>query len=169
MARDDEFVGYYAAKVASVRNVAYLLCGDWHLAEDLAQTAFVKLYRAWSRITTREPLDRYVHRVLVRTYLDERRRPWRRRESPVDPYDGALDLAGSTPSTDERLHLLAALDQVPPRQRAVLVLRYWLDLPVAEAATWLGCSEGTVKSQAARGLDALRAHLTADLPTGGRP
>jgi RNA polymerase sigma-70 factor (sigma-E family) len=167
MARDDEFVAYYTARVAAVRKVAYLLCGDWHTAEDLTQTTFVKLYRAWPRVGGGESLDRYVHRVLVRTYLDERRRPWRR-ESSVDPLASSLEQAAPAPVTEEKLHMLAALNRLAPRQRAVLVLRFWLDLSVAEAATLLNCSEGNIKSQAARGLASLRRHLDPATPTGGR-
>jgi RNA polymerase sigma-70 factor (sigma-E family) len=169
LARDDEFASYYAARAAAVRNVAYLLCGNWHTAEDLTQTAFVKLYRAWSRVSQSESLDGYVHRVLVRAYLDERRRPWRR-EEPVEP-GPALDRAWNAPSGDDRLFLLKELAAMPPRQRAVLVLRFWLDLSVAEVAEMLGCAEGTVKSQTVRGLASMRTRLGAgaELTTEGRP
>jgi len=166
MTRDDEFAAYYRSRAAAVRNVAFLLCGNWHTAEDLTQNAFVKLYRVWPRVSQSGSLERYVHQVLVRSYVDERRRPWRR-ESPTEPYSTALDRTMPESTTDERLLLLAALDRVPPRQRAALVLRFWLDLPVTEVAELLGCAEGTVKSQTTRGLATLRAHI--GIATGGRP
>ena len=78
MARDEEFAAYYASRGVAMRGTAYLLCGDWHLAEDLTQTAFVKLYGAWSRVSRHEALDQYTRQILVRAFLDERRRPWRR-------------------------------------------------------------------------------------------
>ena len=82
--RDSEFTAYYAARGTTMRNTAYLLCGDWHLAEDLMQTAFVKLYRVWGRVKRHDSLDAYVRQVLLRAFLDERRRPWRR-EHAVEP------------------------------------------------------------------------------------
>src|SRR3982750_2296369 len=90
-ASDEEFVAYYTARAGQLRNTAYLLCGDWHLAEDLTQTTFTKLYRAWSRIDRHEVLDQYARQVLLRTFLDERRRPWRR-EKPTLPEDAVLDV-----------------------------------------------------------------------------
>jgi RNA polymerase sigma-70 factor (sigma-E family) len=155
--RDTAFAEYFAARSASMRGTAYLLCGDWHRAEDLVQTAFTKLYLVWNRVARHEVLDAYVRRILVRTFLDERRRGWWRRERV-----GGEDAERPTPpdSAENRLVMLRALAAVPPRQRAVLVLRYWEDLPIDEVAALLGCSAGTVKSQAARGLDTLRGLLT---------
>ncbi|SCG43064.1 SigE family RNA polymerase sigma factor [Micromonospora halophytica] len=155
--RDTAFAEYFAARSASMRGTAYLLCGDWHRAEDLVQTAFTKLYLVWNRVTRHEVLDAYVRQILVRTFLDERRRGWWRRERV-----GGEDAERPTPpdSPENRLVMLRALAAVPPRQRAVLVLRYWEDLSVDEVAALLGCSAGTVKSQAARGLDTLRGLLT---------
>ncbi|MGB2569436.1 SigE family RNA polymerase sigma factor [Micromonospora citrea] len=155
--RDTAFAEYFAARSAAMRGTAYLLCGDWHRAEDLVQTAFTKLYLVWNRVARHEVLDAYVRQILVRTFLDERRRGWWRRERV-----GGEDAERPTPadSPENRLVMLRALAAVPPRQRAVLVLRYWEDLSVDEAAALLGCSAGTVKSQAARGLDTLRGLLT---------
>ena len=142
-----------------LRRTAFLLCGDWHQADDLVQTALVKLYVAWPRIRATESPDGYAHRTLVRCYLDERRRPWRR-ESPSDLLDHD---AVTTRATDELLDLRAALARLPKRQRATLLLRFWVDASVAETAAALGVTEGTVKSQAARALDTLRARLV-DVP-----
>ena len=139
----------------SLRRTAYLLCGDWHQADDLVQAALVKLYVAWPRIRQSETPDGYTHRILVRCYLDERRRPWRR-ESPVETID---DGAAVTGSADDLLDLRAALARLPRRQRATLLLRFWLDASVAQTADALGCSEGTVKSQTARALNTLRELL----------
>jgi RNA polymerase sigma-70 factor (sigma-E family) len=156
--RDTEFAEYFASRAAVMRNTAYLLCHDWHLAEDLTQTAFTKLYLGWSRISRRDTLDNYTRTVLVRAFLDERRRPWRR-ERAIDPDGEVFDVAAHDPEVAERLALQAALARVPPRQRAALVLRFFADLSVEETAQILGCSSGTVKSQTARGLDKLRMHL----------
>ncbi len=155
--RDQGFADYYASRGAVMRNTAYLLCGDWHLAEDLTQTAFTKLYLAWRRVERHEALDQYLRRTLVRAFLDERRRPWRREHAtaPVELIDGLVNDS----SPEDRMVLRAALDAVPPRQRATLILRFWVDLSVEQVADTLGCSTGTVKSQTARGLQTLREVL----------
>ena len=158
-APDDEFVAYYAARADHLRNTAYLLCGDWHLAEDLMQIAVTKLYRAWHRIERHDTVDQYARRVLLRAFLDERRRPWRR-EFSTTPHNPALDhVTADTPSTDERMVLRSALQRIPKRRRAVLVLRFFADLSVEQVADILGCSTGTVKSQTAHGLANLREVL----------
>ena len=149
------FRAFAVMRRPSLRRTAFLLCGDWHQADDLVQAALVKLYVAWPRIRESEPPDAYAHRVLVRCYLDERRRPWRR-ESPVDTVD---DNAAPGRPSDDLLDLRAALAQLPRRQRATLLLRFWLDASVAQTADALGCSEGTVKSQTARALTTLRGLL----------
>ncbi|WP_405430072.1 SigE family RNA polymerase sigma factor [Micromonospora sp. NBC_00617] len=154
--RDKAFAEYFAARSGAMRGTAYLLCGDWHRAEDLVQTAFVKLYLVWHRVARHEVLDNYVRQILVRTFLDERRRGWWRRERVGG--DNAEHPAPPN-APENRLVLLRALASVAPRQRAVLVLRYWEDLSVEETAALLRCSPGTVKSQAARGLDTLRGLL----------
>jgi len=165
--QDTEFVAYYEARAAVVRKTAYVLCGDWHLAEDLSQIAFTKLYRAWHRLERHETLDGYVRRVLLRAFLDDRRRPWRR-EYPISPDSPMLDSAiDGDLGSDERDTLLAALARVPERRRAVLVLRYWEDLSIEQVAELLGCSTGTVRSQASRGLNDLRAAL--GFPPDGPP
>lgn len=158
MTRDEEFAAYDAARGGALRNTAYLLCGDWHLAHDLTQTALTKLYLAWSRVHQRDGLDGYARKVLVRVFLDERRRPWRRERASA-PGAAVFDRPVHDPAVAERLAVRAALAQVPARQRAALVLRYWLDLSVEQAAEELGCSPGTVKSQTSRGLVTLRAAL----------
>ena len=154
---DEDFSAYVAAHADRVRFTAYLLCGDWYEADDIAQVAFVRLYQAWRRIDRSEPIDAYVKRIVVRTYLNGRRRLWR----SLERLSGALPEPPPKPQAgpEERMVVWSALQQVPHRQRAALVLRYWEDLSVAEAADLLGCSEGNVKSQCARGLQTLRRLL----------
>jgi RNA polymerase sigma-70 factor (sigma-E family) len=154
--REAAFSAYVAGRAEAMRSTAYLLCGDWHLAEDIVQNAFIKLYAAWYRVVRHEVLDAYVRRIVVRAYLDERRRGWRREQATETLPDAAAAAAGDP---ENRIVLLQALATVPPRQRAVLVLRFWEDLDIAATAHVLGCSTGTVKSQTNRGLAALRGAL----------
>jgi RNA polymerase sigma-70 factor (sigma-E family) len=163
---DADFGEYVAAHADQVRFSAYLLCGDWHEAEDLAQTAFVRLYLAWGRIDRSEPITAYVRTILTRAYLNERRRLWRRRERLTSAPPEPPAVPASAP--EQRMVVMWALAQVPPRQRAALVLRYWEDLSLVETADVLGCSVGTVKSQCARGLQRLRELLPSDLAEGVR-
>ncbi|MEU4763887.1 SigE family RNA polymerase sigma factor [Actinosynnema sp. NPDC023794] len=156
---EQEFAEYFVARREAVRRTAFLLCGDWHRADDFAQTAFVALHRRWRKVRDKQALDAYVRRTLVRAVIDESRRPWRRErfvdEVPEQPSaDGEV-----ADSVATREALVAGLRRVPPRQRAVLVLRFLEGLDVAAAAEALGCSEGTVKSQTSRGLEALRDAL----------
>lgn len=156
-ASEAEFAEVYLGRARALRRTAYLLCGDWHRAEDLAQAAFVKLYVSWSRIRDPGAVDAYLRQTLVRTYLDESRRLWHR-ERPTDVLPDGTGFEGQ--SLETRLVLLNALADVPPRQRACLVLRYFDDCSVESTAQVLGCSTGTVKSNTSRGLDALRARLS---------
>jgi RNA polymerase sigma-70 factor (sigma-E family) len=157
--RDEEFSRYVAARAHSLRSTAYLLCGDWHRAEDITQSALLKLYLAWRRLDHHGGLDAYSRRIVVRTFLAERRLLWRKREHVTDAPPDAPALGSYA---EQRLHIQQALTAVPPRQRAVIVLRFWNDLSVEETAAALGCSVGTVKSQCARGLAKLRERLGPD-------
>jgi RNA polymerase sigma-70 factor (sigma-E family) len=154
-ANESAFRAFALTRRPSLRRTAYLLCGDWHQADDLVQAALVKLYVAWPRIRSDEPPDAYTHRTLVRCYLDERRRPWRR-EAPAEIVD---ETGAAIRPTEDLLDLREALAQLPRRQRATLLMRFWLDASVAQTADALGCSEGTVKSQTARALSTLRELL----------
>jgi RNA polymerase sigma-70 factor (sigma-E family) len=155
-----DFVEYYNARAGHLRNTAYLLCNDWHLAEDLTQIAITKLYQAWPRIERHDTVDQYARRVLLRAFLDERRRPWRREvATETTPDTAALEPRGS----DERVMLRTALMRIPKGRRAVLVLRFWADLSVEQVADILDCSTGTVKSQTAHGLADLRQVLGREL------
>lgn len=165
--RDDEYTEYISARMMSLRRTAYLLCQDWHRADDLVQAAITKLYVHWGRARAADHIDAYARTVLVREFLGERRSAWARRVR----LDGQLTRAstGETSDHDALLDLRAALGAVPPRQRATLVLRFYCDLNVEQAAQVLGCSPGTVKSQTVKGLTALRRALDPDPePTGER-
>jgi RNA polymerase sigma-70 factor (sigma-E family) len=157
----DEFV---ATRSQVLLRTAYLLTGDHGQAEDLLQTALAKSWFAWGRIDgAPEP---YVRRVLATTYATWWRRRWRG-ERPTGELPDRPAPAGS--AVEDRDALWRALDQLPRRQRAVVVLRYYEDLSEAETAAALGISPGTVKSQASKALAALRgdADLTSTLG-GGR-
>ena len=160
MPTEQAYRDYVAGNLDRLRRTAYLLCGDWHLADDLTSTVLVKLLRHWRRAAVMEHRDAYVRRMLMSAWLDERRRPWRR-ESFIDRLP---DRPAQAADADQRLDVLSLLAGLPPRRRAVLVLRYFCDLSVEETAQALGCSEGTVKSQAARALESLRAGLTEGDP-----
>jgi len=149
---------YVASRLDQLRRTAYLLCGDWHTADDLVSTALVKLLRHWRRVSAMDNVDAYVRRMLLRAWLDERRRPWRREYARAQVPETA-----ARPGYDvaDRMAVLALLAELPPRRRAVLVLRFFCDLSVEETAEALGCATGTVKSQTARALDALRTRLGA--------
>jgi RNA polymerase sigma-70 factor (sigma-E family) len=160
---EERFREFAREQATALRRSAYLLCGDWHLADDLTQTTLIKLHGAWPRVTRRHQPVSYARKILLRCWLDERRRPWRRAEQRggevpegVDPSAGP---AGTHELAGQRAELVGLLAALPPRQRAVLVLRYFESLSVGETAAALGCSEGTVKSQAARGLAAMRTRL----------
>lgn len=157
MDRDREFGEFVDARALVMRRTAFLLCGDWHRAEDIVQTALIKLYVAWARVR-KDSVDAYARKVLVRTAIDEGRRGFFQRER-------ITDAVPEHPVTDDSadFDLRLALDALPPGQRAVVVLRYWEDLSVTETARILGRTEGTVKSQAAKGLAALR-DLLVDEP-----
>lgn len=156
--RQQEFAEFFEARFDAARRIGYALCGDWNEAEELAQTAFVRMYAAWGRVRT-ETADAYLRTVITRAFLDTRRRGRAREKTMAEVPDSAAP--GPDPAADERDALHAALAQVPPRQRAVLVLRFLQDLSIEQAASTLGCSEGTVKSQTARGLRNLRVAYRA--------
>ncbi|VVJ19832.1 putative RNA polymerase sigma factor [Amycolatopsis camponoti] len=160
----NDFTEYVTARSAWLRKVAYLLCGDWHRADDLVQAAITRLYASWPRAARADNLDGYVRRTLVNVYLAEQRTAWWRR----------VDLRGADhdsppapgPDLDSALDLRAALDRLPARQRATVVLRYFGDQSVAETARALRCSEGTVKSQTAKAVDTLRGLLAEPIREG---
>jgi RNA polymerase sigma-70 factor (sigma-E family) len=161
---EQDYLDFVSGKAVPLRRVAYVLCGDWHQAEDIVSVAITKLYVNWRRVRTVDNLDAYARQVVVRTFLDEQRRRWSRVRRYADPPEPAQSHPGGADAVDLRLTLVGALARVPPRQRAVLVLRYLTDLTVAETAQALDCSEGNVKSQTSHGLATLR-RLLPDLDT----
>jgi RNA polymerase sigma-70 factor (sigma-E family) len=153
---DEDYVEYVTARLPALKRLAYQLCGDDHRADDLVQESVTKLYTRWSSAHRVDNLDAYVRAILVRTHIDETRRPWSR----VRLFGALPDHQGAAgPAIEDRSVLRAALAALPAGQRAVLVLRFLCDLPVAEVGELLGCSEGTVKSQTAHGLAKLRQAL----------
>jgi RNA polymerase sigma-70 factor (sigma-E family) len=156
-----EYREYVAARLRPLHRLAYLVCGDWHRAEDAVQVALTKLYLHWSR-ARRSATDAYVRRMVVNALHDMYRRSWTRREHPHDTVPEP-EPANRTGASDERLVVLAALAKLPLRRRATLVLRFWEDLSVEETAQVMGCSTATVKSQTTRGLEALRGLLPNSL------
>lgn len=154
---DEEFSRYVAARLGALRRAAYLLCHDWQRADDLVQTTITRLYAHWGRAASLEHTDAYARTILVRTYLGEQRSAWFRRVSVTGAVPDRPDRA---PDHESVLDVRTALAALPPRQRATLVLRFYCDFSVAEVAGVLGCSEGTVKSQTAKGIAALRGELT---------
>lgn len=156
---ESAYVDYVSARLPALQRAAYLLCaGDAHRADDVVQATITRLYQHWKRVSRADNLDAYVHRMLVHAVVDERRSAWSR----VALFASTHDVPAVAPhvQVDERDRLVDALRRLPPRQRAVLVMRFLLDRPIDEVAEALNCSVGTVKSQSSRGLDALRGLLT---------
>lgn len=151
----DEFV---VSRSPRLLRTAYLLVHDWALAEDLLQTALARAWEAWRRIDG-DP-EPYVRRILVNTYASSWRRRWRGELPTADFPETGAEVASPDGVVVERDRVWRALRQLPRRQRAVLVLRYFEDLSEAEVADTLGCSVGTVKSQASRALAKLRLDET---------
>lgn len=158
-ARDDaEFIDYVRSSAARLRRMAYLMCGDWHHAEDVVQQAYVRLYVAWPRLKRDGSLNAYARRTVLSVVRDDGRRPWRRRERVSERLPEALTVDAHA-AVDVRLSLAHHLQQLPQRQRAVVILRYIEDLSVVQTAALLRIEPGTVKSQASRGLATLRELL----------
>ena len=160
---DGEFADYAAGALPRLRRIAFLLCQDWHRADDLTQTTLTRLYLHWRRAREAENRDAYVGAILMNAYLAEQRTSWWKRTSVrSEPAEAA---AGSEPGAsgegdraqvEELLDLRAALQTLPPRRRATVVLRYYCDYSVEQTAQLLDCSSGTVKSQTSKALAQLR-------------
>ena len=157
--RDAAFSEFVAARRTHLRRIAYAVCGDWHRADDLVQTALTKLYVAWPRVRREGNEEAYVRTIIVRANIDESRRPWRRERATAETPERA---APSGVGVEERSELFDALQALPTMQRKTVLLRHWLGLSVAETARELGISEGTVKSHTFRGLEVLQRVLAAD-------
>jgi RNA polymerase sigma-70 factor (sigma-E family) len=155
---EQEYREFAGSRAASLHRTAYLLCGDWHLADDLVQETLVQTFRHWRRVQRADNQNAYVKRILI----NEFNRHWRRYgELPVSADNDRLEVAVPDISDEvvNRADLLRALLTLPARQRATVVLRYLEGMSERETAAVMRCSEGTVKSQTARALSALAGCL----------
>jgi RNA polymerase sigma-70 factor (sigma-E family) len=166
--RDEQFRAYVLANRGQLlRTAIFLASGDRFAAEDLVQTALMRLYVAWPRVRA-ETIDAYARKSLLNALIDDRRRAFSRHERAHAQVPEVA--VADQPGTDTETTAFAALAALPPRMRAAVVLRHLDQLSVAETADALNCSEGTVKSQTARALAQLRATLGPDvLPPPGLP
>jgi RNA polymerase sigma-70 factor (sigma-E family) len=159
--RDTEFIEFVTAqRVALVRMARLLTAGDDAAAEDLVQTTLTRLYVHWGRVRRAGNPVGYARTSLTHAFVDEQRRAYKRRELTTDV---VTDTAAHDDDPVLPHLVLAALAQLAPRQRAVVVLRHFLDLDVTETARILGCTTGTVKSQNAKALDRLRSLLEPEI------
>ena len=156
-----EFAEFVRATGTQLHRAALLLTADHHLAEDLTQTAYARMFASWRRVSRTENPVAYARTTLLNTFLSHRRLR-RNSEVPADAVHGRERAAPEDDPTT-RLDLLAALAQLPPHDRAVLVLRYWEDRSVAETARDLGMTETTVRTRSRRALERLRPLVGADL------
>jgi RNA polymerase sigma-70 factor (sigma-E family) len=160
-ATDAAFHEFAEAAIPRLRRLARSACRDAHRADDLVQITLEKMYGAWPRIHAADDPHAYSRTVLVRALISEQRRPWWARE--VAAAHSELDGPAPTDGTEQaeaRLTVAAALATLPPRQRLAVVLRHLEELPVAEVARLMDCSEGTVKSTTSDGMRSLRRALT---------
>jgi RNA polymerase sigma-70 factor (sigma-E family) len=162
--RDVEFTAFVEAnRPALVRLGRLLTAGDQARGEDLVQIALTKLYIAWPKVAAVEDQLRYAERAVVNTFIDDGRRGYRREHPTEEHFDAAVSRQADH---ELRAVVLAALAELPPRQRAVIVLRHWLDQDIKTTAAMLACSTGTVKSQNAKALEHLRSRLHELEPAG---
>ena len=163
--RDREFSDFVgASRVSLLRTACMLTAGDRFLAEDVVQTALARVYVAWPRIRESSSAEAYTRRAVISAFLDETRRPWWRRERTTDKLPEAAvsgDAFGDINGQLDGGAVRRALAELPPRMRAIIVLRHELDLSVEQTASVLGCAKGTVKSMNSKALDRLRAALVA--------
>ena len=162
--RDDEFTAFVAAAAPRLRRTAYLMCRDWHLAQDLTQITLAKMYASWARIWRTANLEAYSRRVLMNAVFDQKKR---RSDAEVVLAD-LPDRPGHPPGEAADLHLalLEALATLPVRDQAIVVLRHWEDQSVESVAEILGVSASVVKMQNARSLGRLRVLLGEDFVRG---
>jgi RNA polymerase sigma-70 factor (sigma-E family) len=158
-----EFASFARERQQQLYRTAYLLCGNPDRAQDLVQSTLVLLLRSWTKARDADNLDAYAKKALVRAFLTERRKLRREAEIQTLASAGRRDrdraVPGPAAEAELRILILEALRSLPPKPRAMLVLRYWEDLSVEQTAAILGCSEGNVKSQCSRSLEKLRTLL----------
>jgi RNA polymerase sigma-70 factor (sigma-E family) len=155
-----EFETYVAAQWRSLLRAGWLLTGNWTAAEDLVQAALARAWSAWPRVRVVAERDAYVRRILTNQFLGQQRLR-SSSELPSDVLPETLS-PDATVDVDRRLSLTHALEELPPRQRAAIVLRYFEDFSLEQTAAALGCSVGTAKSQTSRALDKLRSSVHLD-------
>jgi RNA polymerase sigma-70 factor (sigma-E family) len=161
-----DFEAFAAARWSRLVRTAHLITGDHHEAEDLVQLTLAKVYPHWVRISRLDAPDAYLHRALVNNSLTRHR--MRRARQLLMPWVPERPQPSETARVEQRSLLAQALAELPPRQRVVVVLRYWEDLSEQQVAEAIGCSVGNVKSQASRGLAKLRSHpALAEYVRGG--
>ncbi|MEV5347292.1 SigE family RNA polymerase sigma factor [Streptomyces achromogenes] len=158
--RDEEFQSFMVGRWPRLMRTAFLLTGEQHAAEDLVQSTLEQVNTAWRRVGSADDPEAYVRRVMINVHARKHRRRLREFLAPRD--DSGLvrevaDTGDRIAQADDRSALLKALAQLPARQREAVVLRYWEDLTETQAAEAMGCSVGTVKSSAAKGIAKLRA------------
>jgi RNA polymerase sigma-70 factor (sigma-E family) len=156
--QDEEFAEFAEAAAERLRTTAYMMCRDWHLAQDLTQTALTRLYLGWRQARQADNLTAYAQKILLRAYLDHRRR----RSSSETVVEVIHDTTGHQDQPDLRLTMLDALGRLNPRDRAIVILRYFEDYSVEQVAEVLDVPVGVVKSQTRRSLARLRSELAAD-------
>ena len=163
-----DFADFVRQRSTPMLRTAWLLTGgDWALAEDLAQAAFSQVWRHWTRVSVMEAPEAYAHKVMLNTFLSWRRRRWTA-EISTERFVVSPATTGGFATVDRREVLRHALGQLTTKQRAVITLRYFEDRSEAETAAILGCSVGTVKSQASKAIAKLREQPgLADVMTGG--
>jgi RNA polymerase sigma-70 factor (sigma-E family) len=149
-----EFSEFAHSRWPALVRLGYGLTSDRGLAEDLAQTALASAYASWSKVRRAEDPDAYLRKILINAYRSGRRK--RRVTEDLRPAAPEVAIADPAGRRDDHAAVLAALAELPPKQREVVLLRYWLDLTEVQAAASLGCSIGNVKSQSARALAKLR-------------
>ena len=166
--RDDgSFVEFVAERGNALLRTAILMCHSRHDAEDALQSALEKAYRHWDRLEPDTDPEPYVRRILVNLLISRARR-WRVLREIQVARTPEVPTTAPTHEVELRGALVDELRRLGPRQRAVLVLRYWEDLSELQTAELLGCSVGTVKSQASRGLARLRERIDVTMTPMGR-
>lgn len=167
--RDEEtFVAFAREVRGRLRRAAYLMCGDWDLAADHVQEGLIRVYVAWPRLTRAGGEYAYARKAVVSAFIDHSRRRSSSEVVRATEHEAGHETASGQDLAEDvtaRQTLMSALRELPPRQRACVVLRYFEDLTVTDTAAVLGCTEGTVKSQTARALASLRSRFDGS-PTG---
>lgn len=165
MQTQDDFEMFARSVMPQLRRIAWAYCRDGHRADDLVQSTLERVCTRWPRVRSADDPVAYTRTMMLRLLLNEQRRPWWRRETSTDRL---LEQAREGPDLAARHDLSRLVQQLPPRQRLVIVLRFYADLSVKDVAEHLGCSEGTVKSQTSAALASLRTK-TAATREGARP